>query len=369
MKLKIKVGDLLASLKAAQRVVERRNTIPILANVALVAAEKALIIKSTDLDIMASTIVGDVAIAQEGSTTVGAHILYDFVGKLPQDGEIAFGIDEKTQAMKISCGRARLNLHTIPFSDFPSLDTTDLSHEFKVNGDVFVRSMKKAQFAISTEETRYYLNGVYLHVLGKELLAVATDGHRLAKVIMEAPAGAKGMPGVIVPRKTVSQLIQLGAGVESIGVALSDKRIKFDFGATVLSSKVIDGTFPDYSRVVPTGNTKVATIDRGAAFGAVSRVSTVSSERGRAVKFAFNGATELELSVKSADTGNADEKLEVAFEGDPIDIGFNSRYMLDIVHQLEGEAFTMAMADPGSPTIFTSTTDKSAIYVCMPLRV
>jgi DNA polymerase-3 subunit beta len=368
MKLKVKASDLLAALKVAHRVVERKNTIPILANVALAASGNSLVVKSTDMDILAASTVTDVAVTKEGSTTVAAHILCDFVGKLPSDGDVSVEISDKP-TLKISRGRSRLNLHTLPIDDFPSLDLAGFTHEFKITGATLIRLMERAQFAISTEETRYYLNGVYMHRLGDKLLAVATDGHRLAKIEADAPDGTQGMPGVIVPRKTVGQLIRLAAGIETVAIALSDKRIKFDFGATTLASKLIDGTFPDYNRVVPVGNSNIATVNRREAIDAVSRVSIVSSERGRAVKCSFDGKGRLEMSVSNPDAGNSEESFEVAFEGNPIDVGFNSRYVQDIVNQIEGETFTMAMADPGSPTLFSGPSDPSSTYVCMPMRV
>ena len=231
----------------------------------------------------------------------------------------------------------------------------------------------KTQFAISTEETRYYLNGIYLHVAGTgksaTLRAVATDGHRLAQAELAVPSGATGMPGVIVPRKTVAEVQRLIEDTEGeVSIELSSAKIRFSIGDVVLTSKLIDGTFPDYGRVIPAGNDKELVVDKKDFEAAVDRVSTVSSERGRAVKLALAGG-KLTLSVNNPDSGSATEELEVEYDSDPIDIGFNSRYLLDIAGQLDGEVAVLKLADPGSPTLIQDKDAKGALYVLMPMRV
>jgi DNA polymerase-3 subunit beta len=231
----------------------------------------------------------------------------------------------------------------------------------------------KTQFAISTEETRYYLNGIYLHgaTSGKAetLRAVATDGHRLAQFEIPLPGGANGMPGVIVPRKTVGEVQRLIENADQeITIELSVSKIRFTIGDVVLTSKLIDGTFPDYARVIPLGNDKLLQVDKSEFEHAVDRVSTVSSERGRAVKLALSGG-KLTLSVNNPDSGSATEEIEVDYGADPIDIGFNSRYLLDIASQIEGETAVLKLADPGSPTLIQDKDGKNALYVLMPMRV
>jgi len=236
------------------------------------------------------------------------------------------------------------------------------------------RIIDKTQFAISTEETRYYLNGIYLHALEVDgtamLRAVATDGHRLARVEMPAPAGAAAMPGVIVPRKTVSEVQRLLEDPEgSVAIDLSPAKIRFTVGDVVLTSKLIDGTFPDYGRVIPTGNDKELTLDKGAFKNAVDRVSTISSERGRAVKLSLQQGR-LVLSVTNPDSGSATEEMEVEYASDPLDIGFNSRYLLDIADQIDSDSAVLRLADPGSPTLIQDQGGgTSALYVLMPMRV
>jgi DNA polymerase-3 subunit beta len=275
--------------------------------------------------------------------------------------------------MTIRAGRSRFTLQCLPESDFPDLAAGPMTHSFSLPGGVLKRLIDKTQFAISTEETRYYLNGIYLHAVGggeaAMLRAVATDGHRLAQVEVAAPQGADGMPGVIVPRKTVGEIQRLvDGGDDDVKVELSQSKIRFTIAKAVLTSKLIDGTFPDYVRVIPTGNDKLLEVDKQDFQQAVDRVSTVSSERGRAVKLAISSG-KLVLSVTNPDSGSAVEELEVAYDADPVDIGFNSRYLLDIAAQIEGDSALLRLADPGSPTLIEGKDAKGALYVLMPMRV
>ena len=275
--------------------------------------------------------------------------------------------------LAVRAGRSRFTLQTLPESDFPDLAAGDMTHKFTLPGADLKRLIDKTQFAISTEETRYYLNGIYLHVAGsgkaQTLRAVATDGHRLAQTDLPLPAGASGMPGVIVPRKTVTEVQRLIEDSQAeIAIELSSAKIRFSIGNVVLTSKLIDGTFPDYQRVIPSGNDKELVIDKKDFEAAVDRVSTVSSERGRAVKLSLS-AGKLILSVTNPDSGSATEEIEVEYDSDPIDIGFNSRYLLDIASQLDGEVAVLRLADPGSPTLIQDKDAKGALYVLMPMRV
>jgi len=372
MKVTVERAELLKSLSHVHRVVERRNTIPILAN-ALVRAEQAkLAFKATDLDLeVIETVAAEVAAG--GVTTVPAHMFYEIVRKLPEGAQIVLEAAGDRAVMSIRAGRSRFTLQTLPESDFPDLAAGDLTHKFVLPAAELKRLIDKTQFAISTEETRYYLNGIYLHTAGagKSLMlrAVATDGHRLAQFELAAPPGAEGMPGVIVPRKTVGEVQRLiDTGEGEITVELSQSKIRFTLGGVVLTSKLIDGTFPDYSRVIPLGNDKLLEVNKRDFEQAVDRVSTVASERGRAVKLALS-AGRLVLSVTNPDSGSATEELEVGYDAEPIDIGFNSRYLLDIAAQLEGDTAVLKLADPGSPTLIADKEAKGALYVLMPMRV
>ncbi len=372
MKVTVERAELLKSLGHVHRVVERRNTIPILANVLLRAEKSALNLKATDLDL---EVIEQVAaeVSPGGSTTVPAHMFYEIVRKLPEGSQVVLESSSDRAVLAIRAGRSRFTLQTLPESDFPDLAAGDMTHTFNLAAADLKRLINKTQFAISTEETRYYLNGIYLHAAGSgktvTLRAVATDGHRLAQADLPLPAGANGMPGIIVPRKTVTEVQRLIEDSDAdISIALSSAKIRFSFGDVVLTSKLIDGTFPDYQRVIPAGNDKELVVDRKDFEAAVDRVSTVSSERGRAVKLSLNGG-KLILSVTNPDSGSATEELEVEYASDPLDIGFNSRYLLDIASQLDGEVAVLKLADPGSPTLIQDKDAKGALYVLMPMRV
>jgi DNA polymerase-3 subunit beta len=372
MKVTVERAQLLKSLGHVHRVVERRNTIPILANVLIRAEKAALNLKATDLDLeVIESIAAEVA--PGGSTTVPAHMFYDIVRKLPEGSQVVLEASGDRAQMAIRAGRSRFTLQTLPESDFPDLAAGDMTHKFTLSSADLKRLVDKTQFAISTEETRYYLNGIYLHTAGSgksaTLRAVATDGHRLAQAELAVPAGAAGMPGIIVPRKTVSEIQRLIEDSEAeVGVEISSAKIRFTIGDVVLTSKLIDGTFPDYARVIPSGNDKELVVDKKDFEAAVDRVSTVSSERGRAVKLSLAGG-KLTLSVTNPDSGSATEELEVEYDADPIDIGFNSRYLLDIAAQIDGEVAVLRLADPGSPTLIQDKDPKGALYVLMPMRV
>ncbi|MBY0532512.1 MAG: DNA polymerase III subunit beta [Xanthobacteraceae bacterium] len=368
MKVTIERAQLAKSLAHVHRVVERRNTMPILSNVLLRAGKSSVELKATDLDIeIIETAPGDGK--QTGSTTVPAHMFHDIVRKLPEGAQIELQSAADGTQLQVRAGRARFSLQALPETDFPNLGAGDMTHSFNIASGDLKRLIDRTQFAISTEETRYYLNGIYLHAVDDKLRAVATDGHRLAQAEIKAPKGAKGMPGIIVPRKTVAEVQRLidDAG-EEVKVELSATKIRFSLGNAVLTSKLIDGTFPDYGRVIPAANDKSLVVDKSEFMSAVDRVSTVSSERGRAVKLALTDG-KLTLSVINPDSGSATEELEVEYGSEALDIGFNGRYLLDILQQIEGEKARLKLADPGSPTLLEDMEAAGALYVLMPMRV
>jgi DNA polymerase-3 subunit beta len=372
MKLTIERGALLRSLAHVQSVVERRNTIPILSNVLLEAAENRLSLTATDMDL---TIVEEVeaSVGTGGATTAPAHTLYDIVRKLPEGAEVEVTTSSDGGQMTLKSGRSNFTLSTLPKEDFPAAGASDLPQSFQLQAGEAKNLIDRTRFAISTEETRYYLNGIYVHAAKSDsvavLRAVATDGHRLARFEMPLPSGAEEIPGVIVPRKTVNELRKLiDESDEPIEVSLSETKVRFAFGDTVLTSKLIDGTFPDYERVIPSGNDKVMEVDCKTFAQAVDRVSTISSEKSRAVKMTVaNGS--VTLSATSPENGSAEEDLAISYDGPELEIGFNSRYLLDIAQQIEGDGAQFAMSDAASPTIVRDVADASALYVLMPMRV
>jgi DNA polymerase III subunit beta len=369
MKLVIERGELVSALGHVTSVVEKRTTIPILSNVMLRASGSALMLKATDLE---REVVEQAPanVSQPGAVTVSAHTLHDIVRKLPDGAEVELKRDPDKDRLSISAGTARFALQTLPADDFPDLAGGDFPHTFEVPGHELKRMIDKTRFAISTEETRYYLNGIYLHTANNLLRAVATDGHRLAQLDLELPAGAAGMPGVIVPRKTVQELQRLiEASDGGITISVSPSKIRFEIGAVTLTSKLIDGTFPDYGRVIPQANDKDLRVANSEFMSAVDRVSTIASDRGRAVKLAIADG-KLTLSVNNPEGGSATEQMDAEFSGTaPLEIGFNARYLLDIAGQLEGDMAHFKLADSGAPTIVRDGDDQSALYVLMPMRV
>ena len=371
MKATIERATLLRGLSHVQSVVERRNTIPILSNVLIEAQDGGTMrLMATDLDLQIDETI-PAAVDQPGAITVSAHTLFDIVRKLPEGAQVELSAAEGR--ITVNAGRAKFTLATLPRDDFPMIAEGELPTQFEMPAEALKQIIDKTRFAISTEETRYYLNGIYLHTAngaqGETLRAVATDGHRLAQFEIPLPSGAAGMPGVIIPRKTVGEVQRLlDSGEQEISIELSTSKIRFTIGDVVLTSKLIDGTFPDYGPVIPLNNSKILQVDKHEFENAVDRVSTVSSERGRAVKLSLNGG-KMTLSVNNPDSGSATEELEVEYEADALDIGFNSRYLLDIAAQIESETAVLKLADPGSPTLIQDKDGGHALYVLMPMRV
>jgi len=372
MKVTIERSALLKAMSQAQSVVERRNTIPILANVLIEAEGAAVSFRATDLDIE----VVDKALAtveRAGASTVAAHILHEIVRKLP-DGALVELIDDGTSGrLEVRAARSNFSLATLPREDFPVMASSEYSCNFSAPAPVLRRLFDKSKFAISTEETRYYLNGVYMHAAdgasGRVLRCVATDGHRLARIDAPLPEGAADMPGVIVPRKAVGELRKLLDDDDmQIAVSVSDTKVRFATPEIMLTSKVIDGTFPDYTRVIPTDNSRRLEVDAAEFAQAVDRVSTVSSERSRAVKLSLSDDRAI-LSVNAPDSGAAEEELAVAYNDEPLEIGFNAKYLLEIAGQVDRENAVFLFNSSGDPTLMREGNDESAVYVVMPMRV
>ncbi|MBL4813337.1 MAG: DNA polymerase III subunit beta [Rhodobacteraceae bacterium] len=372
MKFSIERSALLKAVAQAQSVVERRNNIPILSNVHIEASGDEVKFRATDLDIE----VVDCATAmveKAGVTTAPAVLLNEIVRKLPDGALVTLTDNQQTGRLMIEAGRSNFTLPTLPKEDFPVMASSEYESNFAAPAPMLRRLFDKSKFAISTEETRYYLNGVYMHVAtgedGPVLRCVATDGHRLARIDAPLPEGAADMPGVIVPRKTVGELRKLLDDDEAtIAVSVSETKVRFVTPTITLTSKVIDGTFPDYTRVIPQGNTKRLEVDAAEFAKAVDRVATVASDRSRAVKLSLD-EDRLILSVNAPDSGAAEEELAVAYADEKLEIGFNAKYLLEIASQVDRENAVFMFNSSGDPTLMREGDDTSAIYVVMPMRV
>ncbi|WP_146592348.1 DNA polymerase III subunit beta [Puniceibacterium confluentis] len=372
MKFSMERGTLLKAVSQAQSVVERRNTIPILANVLIEAEGASVQFRATDLDIEVLD-KASATVERAGATTVSAVTLHEIVRKLPDGALVTLTEEAATGRLTVEAGRSNFSLATLPREDFPVMATSEYSANFSAPAKVLRRLFDKSKFAISTEETRYYLNGVYMHTAegdgGPKLRCVATDGHRLARIDADLPAGAEDMPGVIVPRKTVGELRKLLDDDDmTIAVSVSETKVRFATPDITLTSKVIDGTFPDYTRVIPQGNTRRLEVDAAEFARAVDRVATVSSERSRAVKLSLD-EDRLILSVNAPDSGAAEEELAVAYSDEKLDIGFNAKYLLEIASQVDRENAVFMFNSSGDPTLMREGNDLSVVYVVMPMRV
>ncbi|AVX02727.1 DNA-directed DNA polymerase [Maritalea myrionectae] len=374
MKVTLERNHLLKSLGHVHRVVERRTTYPILSNVLINAHDGRLELRATDLDIeITESVPAMVGVA--GTTTVPAHTLYEIVRKLADGAEVNLETDGANEQMKITSGRSNFNLTCLSPDGFPDLKSGDFGHKFSLKAGALKNLIDCTQFAISTEETRYYLNGIFFHTMSEDdgviLRGVATDGHRLARAETAAPQGSEGMPSIIVPRKTVAEVQKLlGDDDQDVAIELSDSKIRFELGGVVLLSKLIEGTYPNYEGVIPKDNDKRLAVDRNALKQAVDRVSTIASDRGgKAVKLGLSEGL-LELSVTNPDHGTAREELPIEFEHEGFEIGFNARYLLDIIEQVHSEQAIFMFSDSGSPTIVQSEDDADqALYILMPMRV
>ena len=375
MELTISRDYIIESLGHVQSVVERRNTIPILANVRLDANDDdKLHLTATDMDL--AIIESQKAnVSQNGATTVSAHMLYDIIRKFAAGSEVKLSIVNNNDKLQVESGRSRFELTCLPVEDFPVMSEGELPHKFEISASSLKRLIDKTGFAISTEETRYYLNGIYLHAAqdndSNVLRAVATDGHRLAQVDTELPAGAQQIPGVIIPRKTVNEvrkLIDGNSDTSLVMIALSDTKIRFAFEGAILTSKLIDGSFPDYERVIPLSNDKIMQVVKIDFTNAVDRVSTIATEKSRAIKITLESST-IKLSANNVDTGAAAEELDAQYKNEKIEIGFNSRYVLDMAKQIKGDTIEFQLSDSASPTLVRDPEDEKTVYVIMPMRV
>ncbi|MDA0763791.1 MAG: DNA polymerase III subunit beta [Proteobacteria bacterium] len=369
MKFTIDRSSFLKPLGHIYSVVERRNTIPILSNVLIESDASKVSFTATDMDMDIVETVGCI-VSSKGKLTVSAHTLYDIVRKLPDGSEIQIELVDLN--VEVSAGKSRFILPTLPVDDYPVMTEIEKGNEFSLEAVDLANLIDNTKFAISSEETRYYLNGIYLHVpdiKSDKLRAVATDGHRLAQAEVPIPKGAENMPGVILPRKAVGEVRKLIDSTDGlVTIIISKTKAKFIFPNSILTTKLIDGSFPDYQRVIPKENLNKLVVSNADFSKAIDRVSTVSMEKSRAVKLSLSNNVLL-LQVNSHDLGNASEELDVNYTSDPIDIGFNSRYLLDISGQIQGKDIELSLSDSASPALITDPDQEGVIFVLMPMRV
>ena len=372
MKFTIERAVLLKTLSHVQSIVEKRNTIPVLSNVKIEAMEDGISFKATDMDTEITEVV-DAKTSETGATTAPAHMLYDIVRKLSDGSDVEITFPDEKGQLTIASGKSKFALSTIGVEDFPVISGDKLPTNFVMAKEELKDVLDRTQFAVSTAETRYYLNGIYVHAKNegetKVLRVVATDGHRLACVESPLPQGAENMNGVIIPRKTVGEVRKLldDTKAENIDVSLSENKIRFTMEDITLTSKLIDGTYPDYERVIPTDNDKVLELGVKPLAEAVDRVSVVA-ERTRAIKVITN-PNHITITTSSPDLGSAQEEVEAKYDSESLEIGYNFRYLLDILNEFKGDTVRISFADGSSPSVIHDTSDSSAIYVLMPMRV
>lgn len=362
-------NTLMKALSHCQGVVERRNTVPILGHVLLECQGNALKITATDLEIaFVETLPAH--IKAHGSATVSAHLLFDVVRKLREGSEIELKTSENGEFLHLNSGRSTYNFACLPVADFPVMTTEELPSTFNIHAAELSRLIDKTRFSMSTEETRYYLNGIFFHKTADGFLkAVATDGLRLAQAQVELAEGTPNLPEVIISRKTIHEIRKLiDETAEEVTVSLSENQVRFVVASSILISRLIEGKFPDYEKVIPVDNNNVLEVDVKAFAEAIDRISIMSTDKLRPVKIRVEGTT-MVVSAHSMDTGNAIEELEVKYTGESANFGFNARFILDVTQQISNEFLHLFIGDEDQAIIAKDSVDTSALYVLMPMRV
>ncbi|MAJ24646.1 MAG: DNA polymerase III subunit beta [Rickettsiales bacterium] len=371
MKAIIDKKKLMQALSHLHGVVEKRNTIPILANVLIEAKDNSISLAATDMEIAEVQKV-TCEVDQDGIITTPAHVLHDIVRKLPENARIELESFEGKK-LDIKTDKISFSLMCLNPKDYPDIHSGDFPNGFEIEAERLSRLIDKTLFSVSTEETRYYLNGIYIHAVkedsNEKFRVVATDGHRLSRLSTELPLNANDLQGVIIPRKTVTELRKIIDSKQNIvKIQISKNKIRFIIDNITLTSKLLDGAFPDYEKVIPNNNKKELIIDNKEFIDAVDRVSTLSSDRTRAIKFELKNKS-LTISAENPDQGSAKEHINVHYTGDDLEIGFNSRYLLDIAKQISGAQIKFLLSDKLSPTLIFDDDDKQALYLLMPMHI
>lgn len=370
MKISLGRSQFLKALQHTNNIIERRTTVPILANILIEAtANQSITLTATDLEISIIEFVS-ATVEVPGNITVSGKMLYDIVRKLPGESEIFITLNNEKTRLIIKSGKSHFELAVLPAEDYPTVQIVDLPHRFKLSPKALLKLINQTAFAMSTEETRYYLNGIFMHATQEgELRTVATDGHRMARMGMSVPVGAEGIPGIIISRKTVNQIADMASGSDQdIEVSLSETQLIIKLEKATLISRLVDGNFPDYERVIPKNTDKNFKFDPSALATVVDRVATMASEKTHGVKLGIENG-KISFSAEGNELGTADEEMPVDYMGAPVKIGFNAKYLLDIADKMQGTGAEMAFLDEASPVIIRGTEDKDALYVLMPMRI
>tara|TARA_B100000963_G_scaffold340411_1_gene339045 strand:+ start:2761 stop:3873 length:1113 start_codon:yes stop_codon:yes gene_type:complete len=370
MQFVVKRDILLKSLNFVQGVVEKKNTLPILSNVLIQLKNKKLSIVATDLDIIFYDEINDVNIIKEGSTTTSAAILFDILRKISSNSDLSFELKSENK-LSLKSDNADFNLNCLPTDNFPTFIDEFEGKEISLNKSRFLKLLNKTRISISNDDTRHYLNGIFLHMTeahGRNFLTgVATDSHRLSSSSLEIDK--TDFSSLILPRKTVFQLCSLLAEIsDQLTMQTSENKIKFTLGNIKLISKVIDGKFPDYKKVVPTANDKTLVVSSKDFIDSIERVASVSLDRKEGVKLEINKDS-VQLSVNSANSGDGNEKIKAQFSSDNLKISFNSKYLLDIASEVEDKNMKINLKDSVSPVLIEDISDKNSYYVIMPMKI
>ena len=369
LSVKLQRNHFLKALSHAQGVVEKRTTVPILSHILLEAFDSQVNLTATDLEVaIIETIQAEVSVP--GRLAIPAQMMFDIVRKLKDESDIFLNVDANSGRIKLTSGKSEFKIPFLSADDFPVINSGKQPFKFSLPASTIKDFMDKTRFAMSMEETRYFLNGIYLHAYqGHELRVVATDGHRLAKVSSAMPKGAENIPGVIVSRKTVNEVLKLAHdAVIDVEILLSETQISFKFSDVFLTARLIDGNFPDYEKVIPQKNDKVILVDMDSFSESIDRVSTISAEKNRGVKLSIH-PSKMIISATSSDAGSANEEIEIEYEGVSFDIGFNSKYLLDIAQQIGSDNAEFHCSDSSAPVMVKGQHDDECLYVLMPMRV
>ena len=372
MQFEINKTVLIKLLSNISGVVDRKNSLPILFNVKIEARAGKLCFTTTNMDLLIAANIENQNITEEGETTIPVQLFHDIVKKIPDNVAIKIKLQEKDNIVSVTYGKSKFTLPCLDPIEFPILSDGEPLNSFTIESKEFARLIDKSRFAVSNDDTRFYLNGIFLHsVINEnneiELRSVATDGHRLALSSLKSSEVTEDMPGVIIPKKTVNEIRKIIDNEENLKISLLNNKIRIKSGDYTIISKLIDGQFPEYNQIIPKNNDKVITIDKKIIFDAVDRVSTIANDQHRTVKCTLE-TDKISLQVNSSDGGFADEEVSASFKGNKIEVGFNSKYLLEIISQIDSSSINLKFDDSFSPIILNSD-NLQGLYVIMPVKI